>query len=94
MLKVKNTVGERPFGGEAAKPDLVLHVLRLVLHVLRLVLQCCAQAVLSDLAADLLPPGKASVKLVVMMMMSDDPKSFLKSAKNRVCNSLCVGLHR
>ena len=34
MLKVKNTVGERPFGGEAAKPDLVLHVLRLVLHVL------------------------------------------------------------
>ena len=37
MLKVKNTVGERPFGGEAAKPDLVLHVLRLVLlgHVIR-----------------------------------------------------------
>ena len=34
MLKVKNTDGGRPFGGEAAKPDLVLHVLRLVLHVL------------------------------------------------------------
>ena len=34
MPKVKNNNGGRDFGGDAAKPDVVLHVLRLVLHVL------------------------------------------------------------